>query len=392
MSKTFRKFYFTSLLFLFSFPFLSQADDIQIPDPKIYQAHKETLKAIVYISAKEACSATRVGKRILLTARHCTKFKPDVKGKIALNVNNMPYSVLKVISQTEKANEEISTADVALLLLDKDLPPEIPILKIADRTTQLTGSGYIAAGFGTIDKNLEAQYEKINDQYFAAAEGDWSFYAGPVPSVQLKSIDATVLSSMKTRYPETHVAIIKLNCNTTDYYQNAYSLMGEYPLDRKRNCTLQENFKGAQITGGDSGGPAIMFDQNKKPVIVGVASRAISEKNYVDQSNYKLSVYGLARLPQKTDTMAPEKTLIETHSFSFNYSSGYTMTPDTDLNMKKLDKALAVLAGEVFNFKLFKVLAVEKITQDYGISVYASVLSEKNFMFLQNGLKELSKP
>lgn len=333
-----------------------------------------------------------MGKRILLTARHCTKFKPDVNGKITLNVKNAVYSVTKILTQTEKPNEEISAGDVALLLLDKELPADIPTLKIADRNTLFSSSEYLAAGYGTIDKNFEAQYEKINNHYFAAAKGDWSFFMSPSNSVQLRSTDPTVLKYMKTRYPESHVAVIKFNCNTTEYYQNSYSLMGQYPLDRHRNCQLMENFKSAQITSGDSGGPALMFDGNKNPVIVGVASRAISEKNYVDQSDYKLNVYGLERLPQKTDTVAPEKTFIESHAFSFNYTSQYIMTPETDLNMKKMNKALAVLSGEVFNFKLFKVLALEKITQDYGISVYASVLSDRNYNFIQNGLKQLSKP
>lgn len=382
-----------ALSILLSLPVLGFAADIQVPDSKTYNEHKEVLKGIVSISEKFNCSAARVGKKVLLTARHCTKFKPNVDHQIKISVNNIPYKVEKIFIQAEKVGEDISAGDVALLLLDRELPNEIPTLKIADKNTKFSSSEYIAAGYGEIDENIPNQYEKINGKFFSAATGDWSSFASPLSSsIHLRSTDPVLSNYLNQKYPDTHRAVIKFNCNTTEYYQNAYAIGAKAAFDRTVSCTTVETFKKAQLTAGDSGGPALMFEENKNLVIVGVASRGDFEKDFVSQSEYLVNAYGLDRLPLRTDKVAPKKTFIEKHSFCFDYNSDYILTKTTQDNWDKANRELIILAKEVFDFKLFKAIALEKMTQNYGISVYASTVSERNSQFLQDGLKELSKP
>jgi hypothetical protein len=107
-----------------------------------------------YGSTSTACTATAIGRDLLLTAAHCVQPGADYK-LAASEPGDAP--VLKDIARIEREPQfdlkrlfgHLATADVALIKLAEPLPARIPPVRIGSETqTVAVGDTLVVAGYG----------------------------------------------------------------------------------------------------------------------------------------------------------------------------------------------------------------------------------------------------
>jgi secreted trypsin-like serine protease len=107
-----------------------------------------------YGSSSTACTATAVGRDLLLTAAHCVQPGADYK-LVVSEPGATP--VLKEVAQIEREPQfdlkrligHLATADVALIKLAEPLPARIPPVRIGSETeTVAVGDMLVVAGYG----------------------------------------------------------------------------------------------------------------------------------------------------------------------------------------------------------------------------------------------------
>jgi hypothetical protein len=107
-----------------------------------------------YGTSSTACTATAVGRDLLLTAAHCVQPGADYK-LVASAPGDTP--VLKDTTRIEREPQfdlkrligHLATADVALIKLAEPLPARIPPLRIGNETeTVAVGDTLVVAGYG----------------------------------------------------------------------------------------------------------------------------------------------------------------------------------------------------------------------------------------------------
>jgi secreted trypsin-like serine protease len=107
-----------------------------------------------YGSSSTACTATAVGRDLLLTAAHCVQPGADYK-LVASEPGDTP--VLKDIARIEREPQfdlkrligHLATADVALIKLAEPLPARIPPVRVGSETeTVAVGDTLVVAGYG----------------------------------------------------------------------------------------------------------------------------------------------------------------------------------------------------------------------------------------------------
>jgi secreted trypsin-like serine protease len=119
-------------------------------------ASPEFARSIVMIlgSAGTACTATAIGRNLLLTAAHCVQ--PGADYKLVGSEPNQP-PVLKSVARIERHPQfdikrllnHLATADVALIKLAEPLPARIHPARLAKETqTVAIGETLIIAGYG----------------------------------------------------------------------------------------------------------------------------------------------------------------------------------------------------------------------------------------------------
>lgn len=119
-------------------------------------ASPEFARSIVMIlgSAGTACTATAIGRNLLLTAAHCVQ--PGADYKLVGSEPNQP-PVLKSVARIERHPQfdikrllnHLATADVALIKLAEPLPARIHPARLAKETqTVAVGDALIIAGYG----------------------------------------------------------------------------------------------------------------------------------------------------------------------------------------------------------------------------------------------------
>ena len=105
-------------------------------------------------STSTACTATAVGRDLLLTAAHCVQSGADYK-LVANEAGGSP--VLKNIARIEREPQfemqrlfsHLATADVALIKLAEPLPARVPPVRIGSETdTVAVGDTLVVAGYG----------------------------------------------------------------------------------------------------------------------------------------------------------------------------------------------------------------------------------------------------
>ena len=107
-----------------------------------------------YGSSSTACTATAIGRDLLLTAAHCVQPGADYK-LVASETDDAP--VLKDVARIEREPQfdlkrlfgHLATADVALIKLAEPVPARIPPVRIASETeTVAIGDTLVVVGYG----------------------------------------------------------------------------------------------------------------------------------------------------------------------------------------------------------------------------------------------------
>jgi secreted trypsin-like serine protease len=107
-----------------------------------------------YGPSSTACTATAIGRDLLITAAHCAQPGADYK-LVASEVGDAP--VLKDIARIEREPQfdmkrlfgHLATADVALIKLAEPLPARIPPVRIGSETESVAvGDTLVVVGYG----------------------------------------------------------------------------------------------------------------------------------------------------------------------------------------------------------------------------------------------------
>lgn len=179
------------------------------------------------------CTASAVTPRIILTAAHCISSTPGSFAQVEVVIPEagvIDYKAIKTVIHPQY-NKSNRAADVALVLLEADLPYNIDVLQLPEKNISLNLKSIQAAGYGRTSGKQSASAE-LGVLY--KTNLDILSYS---PSLPTFSVD------------QTH---------------------------------------GKGICQGDSGGPA-MVEKNGKTVVVGVASETEYHKDpkkEEDQCNY----------------------------------------------------------------------------------------------------------
>jgi hypothetical protein len=113
-------------------------------------------RSIVMIlgSSGTACTATAIGRDLLLTAAHCVQ--PGSDYKLVGSEPGQP-PILKAVTRIERHPQfdmrrligHLATADVALIKLAEPLPAQIPLARIGGKTETINvGETLVVAGYG----------------------------------------------------------------------------------------------------------------------------------------------------------------------------------------------------------------------------------------------------
>jgi len=112
------------------------------------------LVVMILGSAGTACTATAIGRDLLLTAAHCVQ--PGSDYKLVGSEPGQP-PILKAVARIERHPQfdmrrllgHLATADVALIKLAEPLPAQIPLARIGSETeTVKVGDTLVVAGYG----------------------------------------------------------------------------------------------------------------------------------------------------------------------------------------------------------------------------------------------------
>jgi len=107
-----------------------------------------------YGSSSTACTATAIGRDLLLTAAHCVQPGADYK-LVASETGDVP--VLKDVARIEREPQfdlkrlfgHLATADVALIKLAEPVPARIPPVRIGSEAETVTvGDTLVVVGYG----------------------------------------------------------------------------------------------------------------------------------------------------------------------------------------------------------------------------------------------------
>ena len=107
-----------------------------------------------YRSSSTACTATAIGRDLLLTAAHCVQPGADYK-LVASETGDAP--VLKDVARIEREPQfdlkrlfdHLATADVALIKLAEPVPARIPPVRIGSEAETVTvGDTLVVVGYG----------------------------------------------------------------------------------------------------------------------------------------------------------------------------------------------------------------------------------------------------
>lgn len=131
------------------------------------------------------CTASAIGRRLILTAAHCIR-ATDVYKRIIYQTptENYEYEVIRSIVPSEYPKNK--NYDIAVLLLNNDLHPEIEILKLpsdgANIPSQLDIAGYgrndgrvhaKVGGAGKLrKKSVSLHSNSFNENYFIVKQSD----------------------------------------------------------------------------------------------------------------------------------------------------------------------------------------------------------------------------
>ncbi|MGZ3793193.1 MAG: S1 family peptidase [Bdellovibrio sp.] len=204
---------------------------------RTYKDPKPTNKGDVsYISyTVTQCTASAVAPKIILTAAHCISSDPNSFAQVPVHLpegGTVNYKAVKTVIHPDY-NDSNQKPDLALVLLEAELPADIEILELPQKSEDLNLLSISAAGFGRISGK-----QSVPGQ------------VGIPRKTELMVLDYF------TSTPNFHV----------------------------------DQSQGKGICQGDSGGPA-MITKNEKTYVVGVASKTIHLKEEdgkeVDFCNYQ---------------------------------------------------------------------------------------------------------
>ncbi len=98
------------------------------------------------------CTATAIGKRLILTAAHCFT-ENTFKSKIIIQNENRPNITIPVEDYKTHKKYDIHTHDIAIALLKKDLPENIIPVTLVDSLEKMNVQKIIIAGYGLTEKD-----------------------------------------------------------------------------------------------------------------------------------------------------------------------------------------------------------------------------------------------
>jgi|GEM_PF-5481192 len=225
----------------------------QLVDPRMDIRSRST--ALINTKLKEgtaSCTATVVGKRILLTAAHCVEDGKTMSVQLTAAPRNQAIPVAAISHPSYKKDGK---TDLALILLKSDVPDGVVVAEMATAETPLKLKQLLVSyGYGT--------YEVVDEEYLF----------GIIKNKERRN-DKRLRKAAFTLVAAKDTGAI-----------------GDLPFDADLLITVAE---GASLCQGDSGGPTFLPIKNKATVI-GVNS-------FINTENCQNSLNGIADIRPHAD-------------------------------------------------------------------------------------------
>jgi hypothetical protein len=355
-------------------------------DPNASEQNKETLKSVIKLEtgaffSRKTCSSTLISKNILLTAQHCAD--ELVKGeKITLNENG-EYRVVDVVIQQNVSAIQMREAplkntlyetntDVALVLFEStncaksEISTVSPLRLVSNDVKEGLSNRILIAGYGLTQPDRE-DGGTLHSGY---TEWDLSDYSESGKQLLEQAMIRDILR--RGRAPEDGLVIMADRTDVSGFV----NLKGQKLAMKSIDLPNPSSSAKAHPLQGDSGGPAIAFDRNNTPYVVGVASLA---------GPYAMPLYHHLQIVD-TDTKEVIETIDVTpieegQSLQRLLRNAMVPTHKILLEKKFIDLSNTVLKG----------FAVIVKTARVAMGQYASVLSSLNFPFITENLSKFEK-
>lgn len=131
----------------------------------VEQSDEDSKMVMMLVSNGQMCSAVAIGKRVILTAAHCiagnktntfVSFYPSVSCESGFNKNLYTQGISQTFIHTDydpEASPQNMTGDIALVILENDIPEGYAIYKILDPANRHLASDMYLYGYGKTGSN-----------------------------------------------------------------------------------------------------------------------------------------------------------------------------------------------------------------------------------------------
>lgn len=349
---------------------------------KALEQNKTLLQSVIKIETGSffnaaACTSTLIAKNILLTAKHCAENLAPGQS-ITLNGDSQYEVVEALMPEDAMANDTVS--DIALIMFES----------CSCKTSKLANVNPIPLAYDMIKSKLSNQvliagYGKTSpedDKYGALRAGynEWilSDYSDTKKMEDYKL--PTLFALKKMGLP---LNMLFMASGRMDMY--AYSnTKGEKISNEGIALPRKDEANGAVPLPGDSGGPAIAFDEKGNPYVVGVTSMAAPSGLPGPDHVALIDTAGIA---------AAKEPLWSTEIQETEEANKNSITKRTALSsaMRELSQKIVELGYADSSNNVLKDFAVIRVQARLSFGMYASLLNHTNAVFMAKGLSNLER-